>query len=58
MRPPVWCLMFLLVGAVGCQTVQTTQPGAVGVERKQRMLIVSLSGLAALPLAPPVGPDV
>jgi predicted Zn-dependent protease len=24
---------------VGCQTVQTTQPGAVGVERKQRMLV-------------------
>jgi predicted Zn-dependent protease len=27
----------LLVGA--CQTVQTTQPGAVGVERKQHMLV-------------------
>jgi len=32
----------LLAGAlVGCQTVQTTQPGAVGVERQQRMLVSS-----------------
>jgi len=28
-----------LIGLAGCQTVQTTQPGAVGVERKQRMLV-------------------
>jgi len=27
------------LGLAGCQTVQTTQPGAVGVERKQRMLV-------------------
>jgi predicted Zn-dependent protease len=27
------------VSAGGCQTVQTTQPGAVGVERKQMMLV-------------------
>src|SRR5215813_12022670 len=25
--------------AAGCQTVQTTQPGAVGVNRKQHMLV-------------------
>jgi predicted Zn-dependent protease len=34
--------LFVLVAAVacvGCQSVQTTQPGAVGVERKQMMLI-------------------
>jgi len=34
---------FLIIGAallaVGCQTVQTTQPGAVGVDRKQHMLV-------------------
>lgn len=34
---------FLIVGAallaVACQTVQTTQPGAVGVDRKQHMLV-------------------
>jgi predicted Zn-dependent protease len=34
---------FLIAGAallaVGCQTVQTTQPGAVGVERRQMMLV-------------------
>jgi Zn-dependent protease with chaperone function len=28
-----------LIGLAGCQTVQTTQPGAVGVERKQRILV-------------------
>ena len=31
------CLLALLLG--GCATVQTTQPGAVGIERKQRMLV-------------------
>jgi predicted Zn-dependent protease len=31
----------LLAVAAGCQTVQTTQPGAVGVERKQSMLLSS-----------------
>ena len=35
---------FLLIGVAAltttaCQTVQTTQPGAVGVERKQHMLL-------------------
>ena len=29
----------LAIGASACQTVQTTQPGAVGVDRKQRMLV-------------------
>ncbi len=28
-----------LLGLASCETVQTTQPGAVGIERKQRMLI-------------------
>jgi predicted Zn-dependent protease len=28
-----------LLSLSGCQTVQTTQPGAVGVDRKQRMLV-------------------
>jgi predicted Zn-dependent protease len=27
------------LGLCACQTIQTTQPGAVGVERKQRMLV-------------------
>jgi predicted Zn-dependent protease len=31
----------LIVAAAGCQTVQTTQPGAVGIERKQSMLLSS-----------------
>ena len=34
--------MLIAVGAIammGCQTVQTTQPGAVGVDRKQHMLV-------------------
>lgn len=35
-------LYLLLLGlAAGCQTVQTTQPGAVGVERQQSMLVSS-----------------
>ena len=29
----------VLVAVAACETVQTTQPGAVGVERKQRMLV-------------------
>jgi len=29
----------LAVAAAACQTVQTTQPGAIGVERKQHMLV-------------------
>lgn len=34
-------LAFLLAAAAGCQTVQTTQPGAVGVDRQQSMLLSS-----------------
>jgi predicted Zn-dependent protease len=33
-------LLLVLLGA-GCQSVQTTQPGAVGVERRQSMLVSS-----------------
>jgi predicted Zn-dependent protease len=36
--------IYLLVGAgmiAGCQTVQTTAPGAIGVDRKQQMLVSS-----------------
>jgi predicted Zn-dependent protease len=29
----------LIVGLAGCETVRTTQPGAVGVDRKQHMLV-------------------
>src|SRR5688572_33359763 len=29
----------VMLGLGGCQTVQTTEPGAVGVDRKQRMLV-------------------
>jgi predicted Zn-dependent protease len=32
---------FLLAAAAGCQTVETTQPGAVGVTRQQRMAVSS-----------------
>lgn len=32
-------VLALALFAAACQTVQTTQPGAVGIERKQRMLI-------------------
>ena len=31
----------LAAAAAGCQTVETTQAGAVGVEREQRMLVSS-----------------
>src|SRR5689334_2509410 len=31
----------LLVLAAGCEAVQTTQPGTVGVERRQNMLVSS-----------------
>lgn len=31
----------LLAATAGCQTVQTTQPGAVGIERKQQMMLSS-----------------
>jgi predicted Zn-dependent protease len=36
-RPLV--VLLVAVACVGCQSVQTTQPGAVGVERKQMMLV-------------------
>lgn len=39
MRHPVRVLAFLAVGLAGCATVQTTAPGAIGVERKQTMLV-------------------
>lgn len=32
-------LALIALGTVGCQAIQTTQPGAVGVERKQFMLV-------------------
>lgn len=31
----------LILLAAGCKSVQTTQPGAVGVERRQSMLVSS-----------------
>jgi len=34
-------LVPILVSLAGCQTVDTTRPGAVGVERKQNMLVSS-----------------
>jgi predicted Zn-dependent protease len=34
-------LGLLCLGVVGCTTVQTTAPGAVGIDRKQRMLVSS-----------------
>ncbi len=34
-------VLALALGAVGCETVQTTQPGAVGVTRTQRMAVSS-----------------
>lgn len=37
-RRPV-CLALLAALLTACTTVETTQPGAVGIERKQRMLI-------------------
>ena len=39
MRVHTWMLIGVLAFAGGCQTVQTTQPGAVGVDRKQRMIV-------------------
>src|SRR5690606_17609545 len=33
--------MALSLGAAACQTVDTTQPGVVGVDRAQRMLVSS-----------------
>lgn len=39
MRRILWTIA--AAGLAGCQTVQTTQPGAVGVERQQSMLVSS-----------------
>lgn len=40
--PMIGCAYALAILAlVGCQTVQTTQPGAVGVDRQQSMLVSS-----------------
>jgi predicted Zn-dependent protease len=39
MRRILW--MIVATALAGCQTVQTTQPGAVGVERQQSMLLSS-----------------
>src|SRR5688572_12945178 len=33
--------LILLAAAAGCETVDTTKPGTVGVERHQRMLVSS-----------------
>jgi predicted Zn-dependent protease len=39
MRIRHWLIVALACGLVGCQTVQTTSPGVVGIDRKQRMLV-------------------
>jgi predicted Zn-dependent protease len=39
--PPRFLAALALLALAGCQTVQTTQPGAVGVERKQSMMLSS-----------------
>jgi predicted Zn-dependent protease len=39
MRFHSWLVVGVAVCVAACQTVQTTQPGAVGVDRKQRMLV-------------------
>jgi len=35
----IFIALLFLAAAAGCETVATTQPGAVGVERQQRMLV-------------------
>ena len=40
-RPGLLLLMLGALALTSCQTVQTTQPGAVGVERQQSMLLSS-----------------
>ncbi len=39
MRLRQWLIVSVALGLAACQTVQTTQPGAVGVDRKQQMLV-------------------
>jgi predicted Zn-dependent protease len=39
MRIRHWLIVGLACGLAACQTVQTTNPGAVGIDRKQRMLV-------------------
>lgn len=34
-------VLAVCIGLLGCQTVETTQPGAVGVDRDQRMMVSS-----------------
>ena len=40
-RRPALLLVVAAFALSSCQTVQTTQPGAVGVQRKQSMLLSS-----------------
>jgi predicted Zn-dependent protease len=42
-RRMLWCAFGLSVVVTGCQTVQTTRGGAVGVDRQQRMSILTPS---------------
>jgi predicted Zn-dependent protease len=39
MRIRQWLIIGVAISVAACQTVQTTQPGAVGVDRKQRMMV-------------------
>jgi len=39
MRVRHWLIVAAAISLSACQTVQTTNPGAVGVDRKQRMLV-------------------
>jgi predicted Zn-dependent protease len=41
MKKSRFWVVFLLLAVAGCETVNTTQPGTVGVERQQRMLVSS-----------------
>lgn len=38
-RAPSIVLLSLSIGLTACQTVQTTRPGAVGLTRKQHMIV-------------------
>jgi predicted Zn-dependent protease len=38
-QAPLLTLIFLSLAFAGCTTVQTTKPGAVGIERRQTMLV-------------------
>lgn len=41
MKPFRYVLPFAVLALAGCQTVNTTQPGVVGVSRSQNMLLPS-----------------